>query len=280
MGRDVDARECQAEDLPEELGAPGEPGLASDSPNPQKEAETCVREQRGMGQGGECGVLFCVPLRVRSQAESWKLKERRKFWGKPLWQTDKATKEIRIAGGNYKVVRMSFLPPGIFKKLVRPFSFHFTDLDSAFPARTWQFQSFPVCRCHFLALDSDFYSIVQPRVLFNQYFCSIPHVGRWHCSKCPVKTAWEGEGHSYPLGAELSQVCRGAQSPGDLSGGARKRESSVFPAPAMAALAISPLPFGYLHKNFGGKKNCKMFSNTTALGSEVLAVKAVFRCIL
>lgn len=73
MGRDVDARKCQTEDLPEELGAPGEPGLASDSPNPQKEAETCVREQRGMGQGGECGVLFCVPLRVRSQAESWKL---------------------------------------------------------------------------------------------------------------------------------------------------------------------------------------------------------------
>lgn len=259
MGRDVDARECQTEDLPEELGAPGEPGLASDSPNPQKEAETCVREQRGMGQGGECGVLFCVPLRVRSQAESWKLKERRKFWGKPLWQTDKATKEIRIAGGNYKVVRMSFLPPGIFKKLVRPFSFHFTDLDSAFPARTWQFQSFPVCRCHFLALDSDFYSIVQPRVLFNQYFCSIPHMGRWHCSKCPVKTAWEGEGHSYPLGAELSQVCRGAQSPGDLSGAPGR---GSHPSSQLQPWQLSPfLPYllGICIRILVGKKTVKCF---------------------
>lgn len=64
-----------------------------------------------------------MQLRVRSQAESWKLEERRKFWGKLLWQTDKATKEIRIAGGNYKVVKMSFLPFGIFKKLVGPLQF-------------------------------------------------------------------------------------------------------------------------------------------------------------
>ena len=90
-------------------------------------------------------------------------------------------------------------------------------------------------------------------------------LGRWQCSQCCIKTGKVGD-------TLIPLDLRYPRWPG-CSG--RSKSHPLPNATARATLTIS-LFLSWVSVEDYCWKNCKVFSNTTALGSKVLAVKAVF----